>query len=73
MKIGEIVFAIVMISALFLIFGIALGSGMQEAETNNVLKDLGYRLEHHHYQFDNVSSNWYELVKIENKETIKDS
>lgn len=69
MKIGEIVFAIVMISALFLIFGIVLGSGMQEAETNNVLKDLGYRLEHHHYQLDNVSSNWYELVKIENKKS----
>lgn len=68
MKIGEIVFVMIMISVLLLIFGIVVGSSMQEAETNNVLKDLGYRLEHHHYRLDNVSSNWYELVKIEKKE-----
>lgn len=64
MKIGEIVFAMITVSGLFLLLGIMLGYGMQEAETNNVLKDIGYRLEHHHYVFDNVSSNWYELVRI---------
>lgn len=69
MKIGEIIFAMIMMSGLFLLLGIMFGSDIQESKTNNALKDLGYRLEHHHYEFDNVSSNWYELVKIENKGT----
>lgn len=67
-EIHTLIFIIVVMVLGLTCIGFIIGSGWQQHEDNKRLNKLGYRLVYHHYRYDNVSTNWYELTEIKENE-----